>query len=55
MPYSGWKPCQDTPCRKCLSNRVNFRLYEPPDESYEDAQFKCVDCGHVWWVDGCDA
>lgn len=55
MPYAKWQPCEDTLCPKCLSPGVNMRIWESSDEAHEDAQFQCVDCNHIWWVEGTDS
>jgi uncharacterized Zn finger protein len=43
-----------TKCRRC-SGRVVYRAWESFDGGYEDYQYRCTECGYVWWVDGVDS
>jgi len=31
------------------------RLWEADNGGHEDTQFRCTECGNLWWVDGPDA
>ena len=45
----------DVACRGCDAPTVIVRLWESRCGGYEDHQFTCRTCGHVWWVDGIDS
>jgi len=52
--FSAWKPHVGN-CRKCNVGQVSFRKWESLCGGYEDYQFKCGECGHLWWIEGADA
>ena len=51
--YSEWKE-DDCPCPRCGEFSVKWRLWESSDGGHEDVNYHC-ECGHDWWVDGCDS
>ena len=51
--FTPWE-AEATPCREC-GGHVEYRLWESSDGGWEDFQFRCLDCGRVWWVDGIDS
>jgi hypothetical protein len=34
---------------------VEHRIWESSDGANEDVHYRCLDCGHDWWIDGADA
>lgn len=54
---SEWKPIVMTGlvCRKCKGPHLEYRDWESSDGAYEDQQFKCLDCGYSFWVEGIDS
>lgn len=52
--FDEWKP-SDRPCPKCKSLTIQYRIWESSCGGYEDLNFKCSNCYHSWWVDGCDS
>lgn len=42
-------------CRKCSAPNVTRRVWESSDGAYEDYEYSCPDCEHVWWIEGPDA
>jgi hypothetical protein len=55
--FTDWSPaaekCRNPTCGSEL--HVWVRLWESHDGAYEDHQYRCWHCGHVWWVDGIDS
>jgi transposase-like protein len=45
----------DSPCRKCSSTKVRYKVWESSCGSYEDYKFTCPDCNYEWWIDGIDS
>lgn len=44
------------PCPKCRrDDAVYFRLWKSHDGGFEDDQYKCLHCLHIWWIEGPDA
>ena len=60
-PPGDWEKCighadgSRCTCRKCKGKDVRRRTHESSDGAYEDAEFRCFECGHTWWVDGIDS
>jgi DNA-directed RNA polymerase subunit M/transcription elongation factor TFIIS len=52
---SDWRMVTHGTCPKCRSDQIAYRLWESSDEAYEDYRYRCLDCGHDWWVDGIDS
>jgi hypothetical protein len=50
-----WKKVPQCLCPKCGSQNVYCRTWESDCGGFEDDNFKCANCGHVWWVEGADA
>lgn len=53
--FNQWIACSDTKCRKCRSTNVHYRLWESSDGAFEDYKYECLDCGHIWWIEGIDS
>lgn len=53
--FQAWEDSK-APCRKC-GGAVKCRAWESSCGGYEDYQYRCQsrECGHSWWVDGCDS
>lgn len=43
------------PCQKCGAVEAICRLWESSCGGFEDYQYTCKTCKHVWWVDGIDS
>lgn len=43
------------PCPACRVPNVVCRTHESSCGGWEDEQFRCLSCGHEWWVDGIDS
>lgn len=41
-------------CPKC-NGQVKVETWESSCGGYEDYKYTCVQCKHVWWVDGIDS
>lgn len=59
MPYTTeWKPVEsknpEFGCIECGSKNVEYRVWEPSDEAYEDIYYVCKDCGKKWWYESSD-
>lgn len=53
--FSGWDQVSRA-CLRCLrSDGVYFRLWKSHDGGFEDEQYKCRHCQHIWWIEGPDA
>ena len=46
---SGWKNCKDCSCPKCKSKNVQGR-----ENRDGDFPHRCLDCKHLWVIDGAD-
>jgi hypothetical protein len=53
--FNEFKPEPNARCRKCAGANVRYRIWESHCGGYEDAQYRCFDCGAGWWVDGIDS
>lgn len=53
--FKDWVKCDDRPCHKCESKEVMYRIWESSCGSYEDEKYKCLKCGHTWWIEGSDS
>ena len=42
-------------CRECGHNKVEERRWESNCGGYIDYQYRCLECGYVWWAEGPDA
>ncbi len=43
-------------CRKCGKvGGVTCKPWESSCGGYTDYKYTCVNCGHVWWIDGIDS
>lgn len=43
--------CSNRDCHKCGRDTVIYRV----DEDYEDEEYRCINCGACWWIDGIDS
>ena len=54
MPYtSDWVLTDECRCPICFG-KVETIMWESDDGAHEDAKYRCLDCQHVWWIDGPD-
>jgi DNA-directed RNA polymerase subunit M/transcription elongation factor TFIIS len=42
-------------CALCGSKEVFFRTWESACGGYDDTHYKCIECGHQWWVESDDS
>ena len=58
MPDSAGDFSKDEPtdhkCKHC-GGEVRCSKWESSCGGYEDYRYKCIKCGHGWWVDGIDS
>ena len=40
--------------KKCVPHNVDFRTWDSSDGAYTDTQLRCLNCKHIWWIDGDD-
>jgi transposase-like protein len=46
----------DFPCPKCESSHtIECIEWESSCGGYEDYHYRCISCGHDWWIEGADA
>lgn len=51
-----WRAVPEASCAQCeRAGRVEVSVWESDDGAYEDYNYRCVLCGHSWWVDGIDS
>jgi len=53
-----WQAVTDPnfPCRKChQAGRIEVSIWISDDEAFEDFHYRCLACGHNWWIDGIDS
>jgi len=55
--YGEWIKCERAICRNpdCKSKNVEYRTLKSSCGGYEDYNYKCLDCGKTWWIDGIDS
>ena len=57
MPRTKWKPVKnddDFHCHQCGSTNVEYCIYTPSDEAYDDYHYHCLNCGYEWYCEGSD-
>jgi DNA-directed RNA polymerase subunit M/transcription elongation factor TFIIS len=43
-------------CPNCKQERaLSKQVWESSCGGYEDHKYRCMECGHSWWVDGIDS
>ncbi len=42
-------------CPKCHSGHCDVQTWESNCGGFEDEKITCVNCGHVWWIEGIDS
>lgn len=52
--FGDWKACNNTVCKVCNSDNIVYRSWSSHCGGYEDDKFKCLNCLHMWWIDGPD-
>jgi len=50
-----WKSASILKCPRCGAADVRYRTHSSSCGSWDDDEFKCFSCHHVWWVDGIDS
>ena len=51
--FGVWVGCESL-CRKC-EGALQYRTWESKCGGYVDYQYRCLNCGHVYWIDGIDS
>lgn len=53
--FSKHRPCTNICCSCGEKGSIEYRKWESSCGGYEDIQFHCKTCNHIWWVDGSDS
>ncbi|KKM92532.1 hypothetical protein LCGC14_1217610 [marine sediment metagenome] len=54
--FGDWVYCEKCrKCPKCSNKNLVHRIWDPHCGGYTDWQYKCIECEHVWWIDGPDS